>query len=146
MGPVCENVIHHLGLAVNKNHHYQDQFEFPLLSAQQQLNINSSSWIRLCNLSIPSSSSPRTPSDWSKGAPNPTGKNFKRLLLPQQLVSQLWDSSDSSSNSFTFPSTTSSSDHNDAAPSLYPFCAANPHPPLNSPLSSYHLFQYQSLE
>merc|ERR1719464_795624 len=43
----------------------------------------------------------------SKGVPSPTKKNSKRSLLQPPLDSPSWDSSDFSSNSSTFPSTTS---------------------------------------
>merc|ERR1712129_443922 len=53
---------------------------------------------------------PRIPFALSKGVPNPTKKNSKRSLLQPPLDLPSWDSSDFSSNSSTFPSTTSLSD------------------------------------
>merc|ERR1712204_99821 len=54
--------------------------------------------------------SPRIPFALSKGVQNPTKKNSKRSLLQPPLDLPSWDSSDFSSNSSTFPSTTSLSD------------------------------------
>merc|ERR1711862_508994 len=62
--------------------------------------------------SSPSNSSPRTRSDWSRGAPSQTEKSSKRLPSRQPLVSPSWDSSVSLSSSSTSPSTTSSLGHN----------------------------------
>ncbi|CAB3222696.1 unnamed protein product [Arctia plantaginis] len=55
-------------------------------------------WIKSRSLLNLVSSSPRIRSDWSEDALNLTEKNFKRLLLPQQLVSASWVSSASSSS------------------------------------------------
>merc|ERR1711928_229858 len=73
-----------------------------------QINfIKLQTWIRLWLLLNPGASSPKTPYALSNVVPSLTEKNSRKLLLPQLLVSLSWDSSDSSSNSFIFPSTTS---------------------------------------
>merc|ERR1711928_71640 len=67
-----------------------------------QINfIKLQTWIRLWLLLNPGASSPKTPYAVSNVVPSLTEKNSRKLLLPP------WDSLDSSSNSFIFPSTTS---------------------------------------
>merc|ERR1711976_210119 len=75
-------------------------------------NLPTSSWIKSYNSLSLSSSSPRTQFGWSKDAPNPIEKNFKRSPLQPPSGSLSWDSLDFSPNSSTFPSTTSSSARN----------------------------------
>merc|ERR1712018_261135 len=67
-------------------------------------------WIKLFKRLSLCDNSPRTPFALSKGAPNQTKRNFKRLLLQPPLASRSWASLDSLSNSSTSLSTTSSWD------------------------------------